>query len=202
MPRIRSLISLVETAERSASLVNLVGHDGEAEALVAGLRRFDRRVQGKEVRLLGNVVDDLDDAADVLDLRPQGAYGLRHAPDGLVDLLHAGGGFVRRDLSLPTASRDFWEISTSRLTLSATRLMDTIICSMEDDVSFTDAAWDWVFFATPDVLAAISCMVAVISSMAAAAFSLFFDASSAMDASWELAPPISWEFWRTRATIS
>ena len=70
-------------------LAHFVGDDGEAEALISCLGRLDGRVQGQEVRLLCNVVDDFDNAADVLDLGAEVVDRVCHALDGLLDLFHA-----------------------------------------------------------------------------------------------------------------
>ena len=45
---------------------HLAGHDGEAAALFAGARRFDRGVQRQDVGLEGDAVDDADDVGDLL----------------------------------------------------------------------------------------------------------------------------------------
>lgn len=48
---------------------NFIFNNGEAETLVTGLCRFYRRIEREEIRLFGNVVDDLDDPSNILDLR-------------------------------------------------------------------------------------------------------------------------------------
>ena len=55
-------------------LLDLVGHDGEALAGLAGPRRLDRGVQRQQVRLLRDARDDLDDVADL----GRGLAQLRH----------------------------------------------------------------------------------------------------------------------------
>ena len=83
---------------------DVVGDHGEAAALLAGARRFDGGVEREQVGLAGNVVDGLDDAADLLtalaelfdlacghvDSLADGLERLHGAPD----LLLAGRGLV------------------------------------------------------------------------------------------------------------
>ena len=57
--------------------------DGEAFAVIAGARRFDRGVQGEQIGLVGDVVDDADLAGNAL-----------HVVDGLGDGLAAFCGFL------------------------------------------------------------------------------------------------------------
>jgi len=52
-------------------ILDLVGDDREALALLAGLRGDDGRREGEEVRLLGDVVDDVSRSADRFDARPE-----------------------------------------------------------------------------------------------------------------------------------
>ena len=47
-------------------LADFVRHHRKAQAVFAGARRFDGGVQRQQVGLLGQVVDDLDDLADVV----------------------------------------------------------------------------------------------------------------------------------------
>ena len=52
-------------------ILDLVGDDREALAVLAGLRGDDRGVEREQVRLLGDVVDDVHDLADGLDARAE-----------------------------------------------------------------------------------------------------------------------------------
>ena len=52
-------------------ILDLVGDDGEALAVLAGLRGDDGGVQREQVGLLGDVVDDVEDLADRLDARAE-----------------------------------------------------------------------------------------------------------------------------------
>jgi len=45
---------------------HLFGHDGETAPMVAGARRLNRRVQGQEVGLVGDLADRLAYLADIL----------------------------------------------------------------------------------------------------------------------------------------
>ena len=75
-------------------LADLVGDDGKALALFACSGRLDGRVERQQVGLLGNVVDGLDDRADLLAFCSQlcdlGGRGF----DGHLDSLHAAGRLV------------------------------------------------------------------------------------------------------------
>src|SRR5574337_196846 len=78
-------------------LPDLVRDDCETEPLISRFCGLDRRIQGKEVRLLGDVVDHLDDPTDVLDLRAQRVYAVSDASNSPVDLVHARSGLVYGD---------------------------------------------------------------------------------------------------------
>ena len=54
-------------------LAHFVGDHGEAQAVFAGARRFNGGVQGQQVGLLGQIVDDFDDLADVVGALSQGS---------------------------------------------------------------------------------------------------------------------------------
>ena len=47
-------------------LADFVGDDRKAQAVLAGAGGFDGGVQGQQVGLLGEIVDDLDDLADIV----------------------------------------------------------------------------------------------------------------------------------------
>ena len=64
----------------------------------------------------------------------------------------------------------------------AIRWTEATICSMEAEVWVTEEAWLWVLLATFWMFADISCIVAVVSSTAVAAASLFRADCSAVDA--------------------
>ena len=44
---------------------NFIGDNGKAAALFTGPRSLDRRVEGEKIGLIGNFLDDTDDAADL-----------------------------------------------------------------------------------------------------------------------------------------
>ena len=77
-------------------LADLVGHDGKALALLAGSGRFDGGVQRQQVGLLGDVVDRLDDRADLVGLGAEFAHALGGRLDGDLDPTHADRGFADR----------------------------------------------------------------------------------------------------------
>ena len=72
-------------------------HDGKALAGVAGPRPFDGGVEGQEVRLAGDVVDQLDDVADLLRRLAQGLH-LVVGPAGILDRLAGGPGGLHHPL--------------------------------------------------------------------------------------------------------
>ena len=65
---------------------------GKALAHLAGARRFDGRIQGEEIGLAGDVVDELDHRPDLLGSGSQ----LFDLADDFFRLLHRGGGDARR----------------------------------------------------------------------------------------------------------
>ena len=104
--------------------LDLGGDDGEALAGVAGAGRLDRGVQGQQVGLLGDVLDDLDDFADLVGGAAQFA-----------DLGVAGGDQLRprcrprRRCSALLATSLMLEVNCS--TAEATTLTLVDICSVE-----------------------------------------------------------------------
>ncbi len=66
LPVATVLISCAATWLRSAELAHFGRHDGEALAVLAGARGFDRRVERQKVRLIRDVVDDADLLRDLL----------------------------------------------------------------------------------------------------------------------------------------
>ena len=69
-------------------LADLVGDDREALALLAGPGGLDGGVEGEEVGLLGDVVDRLDDRADLLGLGGDLGDLARGVRDGTLDPVH------------------------------------------------------------------------------------------------------------------
>jgi hypothetical protein len=55
---------------------HLVRDNGESAPLLTGPGRFDRRIQGKQVGLLRDTANDIQDAADVLGFLTQGCDGI------------------------------------------------------------------------------------------------------------------------------
>jgi hypothetical protein len=53
-------------------LAHFGGHDGEAAPVLAGAGSLDGGVERQQVGLVGEVVDDLEDAADLVALLAQG----------------------------------------------------------------------------------------------------------------------------------
>jgi hypothetical protein len=67
-------------------------HHGEAAALLAGARRFHRRIQRKDVGLEGDAIDQLGDVADP----PRGLADAMHGRDHLANGLATALGHCRR----------------------------------------------------------------------------------------------------------
>ncbi|MNM00890.1 hypothetical protein D3C81_108090 [compost metagenome] len=59
-------------------VAHFAGHDGEATSLFACACRFHGRVQGQDIRLEGDAIDDGDDVADLFRRGIDGAHGLDH----------------------------------------------------------------------------------------------------------------------------
>src|SRR6266542_6546568 len=78
-------------------LAHLVGDYGEAQAVLTGAGRFDRGVQGKQVGLLGQIVDYLDDLADVVGALAQHCDDPRRGEDRGVDAAQSLGGLLYAD---------------------------------------------------------------------------------------------------------
>ena len=72
----RRATSSVARAVSCAELLHLVGHDREALARLAGAGGLDGRVEGEQVRLLGDGGDHLDHVADLGGGDAQPAHGL------------------------------------------------------------------------------------------------------------------------------
>src|SRR5690606_1663848 len=70
-------------------LLHLVRDDREAAAAFAGPRRLDRRVQSQNVRLLRDLLDELDDVADLLRALAEALDALRRILNRLANGVHA-----------------------------------------------------------------------------------------------------------------
>ena len=136
-------------------LLDLVGHDREALAGLAGPRRLDRGVQGQQVGLLGDARDHLDDVADLgrglAQLGDRRGRGLRGGDGAGGDLAGLRG--VRGDLPdrgahllgarghrLHAAARPPPPRSTPRRTAREVSSADAEICAEDADSSSDDAA--------------------------------------------------------------
>ena len=71
---------------------NFVGYHGEAQAVFAGARRFDGRVQRQQVGLFGEIVDDFDDFADVVGAMAENVDDFRGRLNGVIGAIEAVGG--------------------------------------------------------------------------------------------------------------
>ena len=70
-------------------LAHFVGDDGKASAVFACAGGFNRSVEGEQVGLIGDVVDDLDHLADGFAALAQRVDALGAAVDGFFDGVHA-----------------------------------------------------------------------------------------------------------------
>ena len=77
-------------------LANLISHDGEAQAVLARARRFDGRIKGQQIGLFCQVVNYLDNLANVIGARAQCVDNLARGLNGGVDLVQAVGSFLHR----------------------------------------------------------------------------------------------------------
>jgi hypothetical protein len=80
---------------------HLVGDHGEALAMLPGARRFDGRIQGQQIRLVGDARDGLDDVAD-----------------GCRLLFQFGDHFHRHVLSIGGQAHVLHQVATSPLVLT------------------------------------------------------------------------------------
>src|SRR5262249_39739314 len=71
-------------------LLDLVGHHREGAPVLAGLRRDDRGVEREQVGLVGDVVDHVDDRADLLGAFTESADHALDRVGGIPDRAHAG----------------------------------------------------------------------------------------------------------------
>ena len=77
-------------------LADLVGHDGEAHAVLAGAGRLDGGVQRQQIRLAGDLGDHLDDLADLLRTGADQLHGLDRLLHGRAALLGQAAGLPGR----------------------------------------------------------------------------------------------------------
>ena len=133
-------------------VLDLVGDDREAVALLAGAGRLDRGVQGQQVRALGDVVDRGDDLADRLRLLAQGDDVLGDLLDLLADRFHGAVGFLHglqaRPRWSPTWPRPRWPLAWPSRRSAApdwrTSSIVVVICCMVAACSLVPAACCWV----------------------------------------------------------
>ena len=84
----RSAISFVAPEERSARVRTFSATTAKPRPLFARARRLDGGVEGEEVGLGRDLVDRLDDVADLLAVLTQLIHRLGGAADGTGDGLH------------------------------------------------------------------------------------------------------------------
>src|SRR5207302_11168118 len=74
-----------------SQLSDFVGHHRESQPVFAGASRFNGRVQSEQVGLLGKVVNDFDDLADVVCPLPENVDDFTRTLDGGVDAVETVG---------------------------------------------------------------------------------------------------------------
>ena len=83
------MISLAACADRCASSRTLLGDDGKSLAGLTGTRRFDAGIQGEQVRLERDLVDDADNVGDLARRLLDLVHGLDRIRDDLAGMLGA-----------------------------------------------------------------------------------------------------------------
>jgi hypothetical protein len=112
-------ISCAATCAAFGELADFGGDDRETLAVFAGARGFDGRVQGQQIGLVGDVVDDADLVGNAL-----------HRLDGLGDGVAAFDGLPGSAEAMPSVT----------LAFSVFCRIEALICSMLEVVSSTEAA--------------------------------------------------------------
>ena len=69
--------------------LHFIGNDGKSTPCFAGHRRLDRRIQRKDIGLLSNIVNKLDDVTDLLRAFAKALDSLRRFLNGFPDSIHA-----------------------------------------------------------------------------------------------------------------
>src|SRR5260370_133074 len=75
-------------------LTDFISDDGKTKSAFTGTSRFDGRVQGEQVGLFGNVINDFDDLADVIGAMAENVDDFGGRLDGLVGAAEAIGGLL------------------------------------------------------------------------------------------------------------
>ena len=70
-------------------LADFIGHYGKAQAMLAGAGRFNGSIQGQQVRLLSQVINHLDDLANIVRALPKRGDDLCRRTNGRVDAAQA-----------------------------------------------------------------------------------------------------------------
>src|SRR5438876_1885242 len=83
-------------ADEVRKLADFIGDDGETEPVFTGAGGFDGGVQGEQIGLFGQVVDHLDDFADIVGAVAEDIDDLRRSLNGLVGPVEAIGGLLHR----------------------------------------------------------------------------------------------------------
>ena len=79
---------------------NLAGDDGKSAAMLAGAGGLDGRVQGQQVGLLADLLNHVDDLADLLGAMGQRSHLFGDGAGGGGDFFHGGGGGLHHRAAL------------------------------------------------------------------------------------------------------
>ena len=144
----------------AGEFLDLGGHDGKAFAGVAGAGRFDRGIQGQELRLLGDVLDDLDELADAVGRLTQLADLLVRALYELGGLVGDVGRLLALRATSPMAAVICSTLVATRFTFCDICVDEAAIVVMLVDISSAAAATVldcWVVCAAPCVSVSAVC---------------------------------------------
>jgi len=75
-----------------SEFANFIGDDSETKTVLTGAGGFDSRVQGQQVGLFGEIVDDFNDLPDVIGAVTEDIDNFRGGLNGLVGAVEAVGG--------------------------------------------------------------------------------------------------------------
>jgi hypothetical protein len=112
--------------------------DGEGAAVAAGAGRLDGGVEGEQLRLVGDLLDDARDRADLLAAAAERCDGARGDADGGHDLVHAREGIAHDATALVRLHPERCAISDASAMLVL--LADTV-CAICDAAPATSSVW-------------------------------------------------------------
>ena len=146
--------------------------------MLSRLGSDDGRVEGQQVGLLGDVVDDVEDVADGEDFLP--SESMTWAAVREESLIFSMPARVFCSAPTPEAASEFTSSASLAVSLAfiSTWPMETSISFMDEEVSSVDAERSSTFLATSLMLKVICSMAEVVSSTDAARATMFSTTSS------------------------